>query len=149
MKKHERQMHSFTQRNFAHHATQEDRLVGNFSQYSCSFQTRERGETMMSDYDSLRVTVWWTAISIAPCVSWCCLSSTMISLHNSSARYEVAGKVEIWDRRFRKTVRSDYGLCHDCLPAWNNSAPTGLIFAKFEYFPKIFRGNSSFTKIEQ
>ena len=39
-------------------------------------------------------------------------------------------------RRFRKNAKSDYQLRHVCLsvrlPAWNNSAPTGRIFMKFD-----------------
>jgi hypothetical protein len=59
MKKHEREVHSLTQRIFAHHATWEDRLVGKSPQYSCSLQARKSGETIMSHYDSARVTVAW------------------------------------------------------------------------------------------
>jgi len=69
MKKHERQMHSLTQRTFAHHSIREDRLIGKSPHYSFSLEARKRGETMMSHYDSVRVTVGWTAISVAPCVS--------------------------------------------------------------------------------
>jgi hypothetical protein len=34
-----------------------------------------------------------------------------------------------------------------CLSAWNNSAPTGQIFMKFDYFLKICQENSSLIKI--
>ena len=36
-----------------------------------------------------------------------------------------------------------------CLFAWNNSAFTGRISMKFDFFCKIFRGNSNFIKIWQ
>jgi len=33
------------------------------------------------------------------------------------------------------------------LPAWNNLAPTGQIFMKFDYFSKTCQENSSLIKI--
>jgi len=47
----------------------------------------------------------------------------------------------------RNISKSDYQLRHVCPSAWNNSAPTGRIFMKFEYFSKICRLNSSLIKM--
>jgi len=45
---------------------------------------------------------------------------------------------------FRKIAKSDYWLRHVCPSAWNNSAPNGRIFMKFDTI--IFR--KSFKKID-
>jgi hypothetical protein len=56
----------------------------------------------------------------------------------------------------RKTAKSGYYLFHICLSvcpvAWNNSAPTGRIFMKFDiwvFFEKICRENSGLIIIWQ
>ena len=36
--------------------------------------------------------------------------------------------------RVRTIAKSDYSICHVCLAAWNNSAPSGWIFMKFDIF---------------
>ena len=60
---------------------------------------------------------------------------------------------EIWLKKFAK---NDYWLSHVFLsvrPRWDNSAPIGWFFMKFDiwafFFRKICRENSSFTKIWQ
>ena len=51
--------------------------------------------------------------------------------------------------RVRKAVKSDDYFRHICPYAWNNSAPTGRIFMKFDGFSKICRENSTVIKIWQ
>jgi hypothetical protein len=59
----------------------------------------------------------------------------------------------LWVMIFRsvsKIVKTSISLIISvCVSTWNNSAHTGQIFTKFEYFPKICQENASFTKIWQ
>ena len=57
------------------------------------------------------------------------------------ARSQISGK---------PTVSFVMSVCLSvCLSAWNDSAPTGRIFVKFEYFSKICGENSIFIKTLQ
>ena len=128
-------MHSLTQRTFAHHAIREDRLVGKSPQDSCSLQARKSGETVMSHCDSVRVTVGWTAISIAPFMS----STVLLSL--CIIRQRAMNLLVKWNSgigSFAKPWKASVGFVMSVRQHGTTRLPRDWFSLNLNIFPKSF-----------
>ena len=111
-----------------HHATREDRLVGNSPQYSCSLQARKRAQQWRATI-TLSGLLW----DGQPCQWHRVYHSAVcqVQLYLCIIKHHAMNLLVKWrygNGAFAKHWKATVGFVMSvCPPVWRNSAPTGLI----------------------